>query len=442
MSPFRVLLVLLYASAVYVVAGPLFQLSARERSPKGRAITVVRLSPNGGMLAVGRADGSVEMWDTKGREQLWISRGDWRMTRRIVAGQGDRLSPSIVDLLDLPLSKRKSMKNPAVLGIFFLREDLELLIVERDGGLRRLLSDDGSLLGSYGVFFGVKRDKQLEGIVTADVNPNLEVLAIAGSLSGMPYEVDLRKLEETQTSTSYVCLEDNITVLDIESSMPAATFNVALPHIQRSVSASKPMTHSGGGMVTDLKYCSHNDVLVGITDDGKMIGWKRTGDELSTKPAYVRIGFRDSKGGVIDPGVASSDQALVSTTPAGRYGNVQFWNTDKGELGTYFNQANTSFRKKLAIDRSGTLIVTECESGVALWHLEDAEMKRLGSVALISEKDVRQQNQFVRGVAISDDGTTLAIADDETIFVFDLPRLTGERRFGSTDSKTRTQMDQ
>jgi WD40 repeat protein len=391
-------------------------------------ITAVRLSPNGGLLAIGRADGSVVMRKTTSDRVYWTFKSDWRATRGLGVGPGSQYSDTIVALTESPATKLFPPKPAPILGIFFLQADLEVLVVERDGGFYRILTDTGDVIGAHGVFFGVKKDKQLEGIAAADVDPYQQLLAVTGTLQGIPYEIDLRKLEETQPRLSYVILEDSLRRLNI-----APGTSAVIQHrldIKTSQAASAMLLSSSQGNVKELRYCNGGETLVGVTVDGKLVAWDHKDGKIDSNSSYERLGFRNGKGDSFDPGLACAGEMLLSTTPSDKYGNVQLWDTKEGVLVKHFNQANVSFLKETVTDGSGDTVATATSSGVVIWSLENNELKRLGSVALFAKRGVAIQAQPIERVAISRDGSTLAVADRETVFVIDLPGLKVRRQVG------------
>src|SRR5262245_52312400 len=96
----RVYVTCIWGLALFVCTGTSspYQRRSRLQSNKDALITTVRLSPHANTLSVGRADGSVTLWDVMNGQWIWTSQGDWRLTRRIGVGPGDRYSDSIVDL--------------------------------------------------------------------------------------------------------------------------------------------------------------------------------------------------------------------------------------------------------------------------------------------------------------------------------------------------------
>jgi WD40 repeat protein len=405
---------------------------AEPESHSALPITDLQVGPNGRLVAIGRADGSVVMWDSLSGQRLWISHADWKATRRLGIGSGNVYSDAVVDLRK---SRKGSFPEPQIpiLSTFFIRGDLELVIVERQGGIRRVLADDGYLLGAYGVFFGVKSGKKLAGVIGADVGRGREKLAIVGSLGSPPYEVALAALEKTESSGSYIVLEDSLTRRDL---IPGTSFvEIERLGIEKSSSASGPFLHAGDGHVTDLRYCDGAKVLVGVTDDGRLIGWKRDGDVVDSNAAYVRLAFRDGKGGTIRPELASTSNGLLTATPSGKYGNLQVWDPDEGELKEHFSDPRMSSIKGIAADSLGKKIATLCRSQVDVWQIEDHKLTHLGSIRI--SRTFSGQMQSPQKVAISADGGTIVVADRLNVFAFDLSKLTIRNQFGPTTTTTK-----
>ncbi|NTW87617.1 MAG: WD40 repeat domain-containing protein [Desulfobulbaceae bacterium] len=408
-------------------ASPKIKSQEIQKTPS--TITVIKLSPTGGMLAVGYADGSVIMWNTTDNRKMWTSHGDWKLTSRLGVGQGNVYTDSIIDVAAVSKSKQGDKKNPAVLDIFFLRVDLELLIVEKDGGIRRVLADTGHLLRSHGFFWGTKKDKHLEGIIGADVNSAFEILAVVGSLTGTIHEINLSTLEKTQESTSYIVLDNWLRRLNL---WPGTSF-VADENlgIAKSPAASPNLLHPGEGNVKEIKYCNNGNVLIGVTDDGRLIAWTRNGKNIDQKQTYTRLGFRDGKGGYVEPGIAcTGNNTLISTTPSGRYGNVQMWDVEEGELAAKFNNDDFTLLKGISVDRAGSIAVIPTRSGVTVWQLEKGEMKLMATISKALKNAKKVKNEHLQKVSISDDGTALAIADDKNVNLFDVPNLERQRLIG------------
>jgi hypothetical protein len=200
--------------------------------------------------------------------------------------------------------------------------------------------------------------------------------------------------------------------------------------IQKSPAASAGLLHPGEGHVKEIRYCDSGNVILGVTDDGRLIAWKRSDEQINRSSAYVRLAFRDGQGGFSEPSIACVGQILVSTTPSGKYGNLQLWDVIEGELTQHFKFERFTFTKGIATDRAGTIVAIPSVTGVTVWKMNEGGMALLGCISTVFKNGNKRGYDPLQRVSISDDGTTLAVADDENVTLLDLPNLTKERQIG------------
>jgi len=404
-------------------------------------ITTIKLNASGDLLSAGYSDGSIVLWDIAEKNRLWTNEGAWKVTSRLGVGPGGAFDDQVVDLSQLPGTKSKKRGNPPVMQLFFMAAGLELLAVEGNGGIRRLFSDSGKQLSAYGIFWGAKKGKQLEGTAVADADSWTSIhgrIIVAGSLTGFPHEINLATLAKTQGSGSYIVLDDWLRRLDL---VPGTSFvSEEQLGIGKSPSASKKLLHSSNGRITDIKYCDNGRTVVGTTDNGRLIGWKRSAEQLATSPAYVRLVFGGDHKSGRGATIACAGRTLISTSSLGRYGNLQLWDADEGRLVRHLNLKTTVFGKEIALDRAGSIAAIPSTTGITVWKIDNDQLLPLACLSTIASnknpgKARKVQNAEARySVSVSGDGKVLAVADNDGIGVFDLPDLLTARMLGSSST--------
>lgn len=304
---------------IYIIMVLWSSFSLADSSGHKARVTAVRFDSRGQRLAIGRDDGSVSVWDRAMRKTIWTS-----------GAMG------------------------SIHSLFFRNNDEQLIAIEHFGNIRVYEARSGKSLKVIKPF--PSSDEMLQAVA---LDPTGTVLALAGHLFS------------------------SITLIDLKLAIARGRTGGA------GIGSLFFQETPGYEGVTDVCFCSSGKYIATTTNSGFLVVWKidslkgeSKGQTILGKlvPYIRRVGSSSSLARAL-LGLGCSETGLLMTVGYhSKYGEIQLWKTELGEMLDCVKGAHTVVPKRVAIDKTGQFAVTTGVLSYIIWRIKDGKLHRLGKI--------------------------------------------------------------
>jgi WD40 repeat protein len=352
--------------------------------------SAVRYDSRGVRLALGKQNGSITVYDTESKQTLWST------------------PPT----------------NIRIYALYFRAADTQLVAVEYKGDIKVYDASSGRLLKNFKAVLHGRVGDRFEKIKSVGISPSGNVLAIAGDLFKVIALVDLdvaiNQVRETELRLDALTVRPSTALIgnlyfagEHEDTIAAVEFSA------------------------DAKY------IAATTELGYLVVWKFQPDDLTSRrlmreeiePYLRKVGSTKDWLRALTGLSISEKRVLTVGHYSPKYGAMQLWDIEKGEMIQYEKNVDPSIVQRIVFNRSGQLAISTSDGSYRLWSINDNGFKLLCRVYT----DQGQGLDFVHwnGVDFSPTRNVAALGYLSNVYLLDLTSLQIVQKFGDSDGQLR-----
>ena len=366
-------------------------------------VSAVRYDSKGVKLAVGKENGSITVYDTASKQTLWST------------------TPTKVKIH----------------ALYFRESDTQLVAIEFRGNIKVYAATSGRLLRDFKPNLLRAYGDRDEKIKAAEIDPSGSVLAIAGDLFNVITFVNL-DVAINQVKESELRLSDYVHVVTGFENIAVATIPKEKPSMAYMGSIDFLAEHHD--TITDLRFNANSAYLAATTEKGYLIVWKFMPEDFANgrlmrvsevEPYIRKVGSSQSEYRALS-GLAISEKRVLTIGDPSKYGAMQLWDIEKGEMIQYEKDVDPSVPTRIAFNRNGQMAVSTSDMMYRLWAVNDNELKRLCSLYF---EDDAYGDAYHNAVDFSPTQNVVAMGYLSNVYLLDISSLKVVQKFGASVGK-------
>ncbi len=319
-------------------------------------IVSVKFNSQGEKLAVGKSDGTIFLWDINKHKVIWSSQDS----------------------------------NKPIFNTFFFNNDEQLIASEYQGNLKIYNVSSGLLIKNISLnfcYFIIHReeyndagelialDYSEEKLSAVDLYDN--ILAVSGNQASMVTLIDMKKaINNTYESEIIFDIGNFFSVSETGQS-------VWERHDKTKSEAviAKLFHQPSHAILTDIHYDPSHQYLGATTSTGYLVVWDISkyfsnnyeSINENSDPFYIRgiTSGRDSFKELTGFAFSSTGRLITMPFTCLKYGQIQLWDTDKGEMLHNKYEVHPGRAWKGAFDKSGKYAITSGDFRFILWEIQN-----------------------------------------------------------------------
>lgn len=322
-------------------------------------ICSVKFDSQGERLAVGKLDGTIFLWDIERHKVIWSSQD----------------------------------ANKPIFNLFFFNNDEQLIACEYQGNLKIFDVNSGLLIKNIELnfchFIIHKEEYNTEGkLVAVDYTQEKlaavdlcgNILAVSGNQSSMVTLIDIKKAINNYWESEIIFDKGNFYIV----SETGRAYWVRNDKIKSNAVIANLFHQPSHAILTDIHYDPSHQYLGASTSTGYLVVWDINKYFSSNQqsllensdPSYIRkiTTGRDEYKELTGLAFSTSGHLITMPFSCHKYGQIQLWNTSKGEMVHSKFEVHPGRAWKGAFDRSGKFAITMGDIRFILWDIKNDKL--------------------------------------------------------------------